>query len=70
MVTRMHTTINVVFSTLLKRLHTFAWAQVKYHAAQQFSRAAMQAAAQRSGGASASDRAYQVLLYFLVFLPF
>ncbi|BDA46670.1 probable cactin [Coccomyxa sp. Obi] len=36
--------------------------KVKYHAAQQFSRAAMQAAAQRSGGASASDRAYQDML--------
>ncbi len=37
-------------------------AQVRYHAAQQFSRAAMQEAAQRGSGASASDRAYQVSL--------
>ncbi|EIE19628.1 hypothetical protein COCSUDRAFT_67727 [Coccomyxa subellipsoidea C-169] len=36
--------------------------KVRYHAAQQFSRAAMQEAAQRGSGASASDRAYQDML--------
>lgn len=56
----------------LKRLDIVG-AQVKYHAAQQFSRAAMQAAAQRSGGVNASDRAYQVTTSpasYMVFVGF